>query len=156
MHTFFRYISLCLLCGILIGCSSYKPQYGNFTEGTPAYNQTMALDAADEIARYYPPAQTTFILQEPVQDEFGHLFISMLREKGFAIKDVNSMQNSDPIVANTLALAYTVDSFSETSEGQFYVFLYVENDRFARLYQAGAGQLTPLGVWTKRGNDGEA
>ena len=88
--------ALGLLALVLAGCAT-SPPYGHFAASPVAVNQTIAADAVKQLTSLYPPAKTRLELQQPTPDAFGMALVEGLRERGYALLEL------DPKAAKTAA-----------------------------------------------------
>ena len=78
-------VLLILLCAHLSACAGL-PQPAGKDAGNPAFEERIATDTVNQIARLYPPARTQLnVVSTP--DSFGALLAAKLRGRGFGVAE---------------------------------------------------------------------
>lgn len=100
------------VCCLLGACAplSTPHSFDALSQSCPTDAALFAVDAAQELSRRYPPAQTTLHLE--ATDAFGRLFERHLREQGFAVTTA---------ALGGLDVTYTVDRLIGTSLPSAYL-----------------------------------
>jgi hypothetical protein len=148
-----------MLCTLgLAGCAAPPAPYGNFVQEAPAgYGQTLADDAARQLAAVYPPANTRLELQQAAPDAFGTRLTASLRARGYAIRDAvpvpvasgpSARREDGPATAAApvLQLRYVLDRAGDL----YRVTLHVGDQSLARAYVAQNAALRPAGAWVRK------
>ena len=152
--------------GSLAGCATPElPAYGNFTHSAPAaMEQTLADDAAKQLAALYPPASTRLDLQQATPDAFGSRLVESLRAKGYALLEFKpgSKTAALPSTATATATATTTDMAAGAGKPLRYIVdqldanlyrltLQVGDQSLTRAYApAQSGTLRPAGAWVRK------
>lgn len=143
---------------ILAGCATAP--YGNFVKDTEGLNQQkIADDTVNKIIELYPPAKTRFELQQPTPDSFGLALIRGLRDRGYAILEIdpnsNKKQQEDSEIKDQvtstdsgLPLIYILDRLSDT--GMYHVQIIIGNEILVRPYTKESGNIIPAGYWVRK------
>ena len=104
-----KIVSLALLALALgLGGCATTSQYGNFVQSAALDQQKLATDAVQQLATLYAPARTRLELQQATPDAFGQALVLTLRERGYALLEVN------PASAKAQATAASAASRSMT------------------------------------------
>jgi hypothetical protein len=140
-------LSLCLL----VGCQQPR-LYGNFAE---VDSVELVQDAVNALQSAYPPAKTSLVLLQPVEDAFGISLIESMRSNGYAVAEYAPSQKGDTPLLNTaagLGFAYTLDALRDDDE--LRVTLHVGEESLSRLYLVkgaeGDASYVPAGFWARR------
>ncbi len=138
---------------VLSGCATQP--HGNFIQNPSlAANQSMAMDAAAQIVRLYPPATTHFTLGHAVNDPFGQTLIEKLRLSGFAVQEavespieqsLFSVPQSPAEPHTGIRLSYIVDE----SDDLYHANLRIGDTRLSRAFHLHADGIHPAGQWVK-------
>lgn len=167
-------ISLLLLCGMLTACAN-NPLLKK-DKGIPVYDEKIASDAVNYLARLYPPAKTQFNVVPSAPIGFGALLADKLRAKGYAVSDSRPEDRTGialvpgdwfgsvyppkpekqtktdvrpaPTPSTSSELRYVLDH-SPTGDLS-RITLKVGNSLLARAYLAIDGKIAPAGAWTYR------
>ncbi len=146
---------LMLVLLLLNGCATQP--YGNFIQNpSTTYSKVMADDAATQIVRLYPAANTQFDLRHEVNDPFGNALIENLRLEGFAVKEAiqQSIQQQiftaphqpDTEPQKGLALSYIIDQSGDL----YHVKLMIDDMRLSRAFSLQTGSIHPAGLWVRK------
>ena len=146
---------LMLVLLLLNGCATQP--YGNFIQNpSTTYSKVMADDAATQIVRLYPAANTQFDLRHEVNDPFGNVLIDNLRLEGFAVKEATLQSIQQQIIATSnqpgtepqkgLALSYVVDQSGDL----YHVKLMIDDMRLSRAFSVQADSIHPAGLWVRK------
>jgi hypothetical protein len=167
-HTFLalRLAGLAGLVGLgsLAGCATPElPAYGNFTQSAPAaMHQTLADDAAKQLAALYPPATTRLDLQQATPDAFGSRLVESLRAKGYALLEFKPGSKTAAVPSTATATATATDRSAGAGRPLRYILdqldanLYrltvrVGDQSITRAYApAQSGTLRPAGAWVRK------
>ena len=137
-----------LLTG-LSGCATVP------NEPTPSpvsveLGNSLASDAIKQVQTLYPPAHTTFNIEQAVSkmDSFGIALVAQLREKGYAVQIIDPKQ---PVTAlASLRLHYIIDNpAARWYIGLYRVQLVVGNVTLTRAYSEANNTAMPAGAWAK-------
>ena len=144
----FMTLSLCLLSG----CQKPPQPYGNFAGVDSA---DLVQDAVDALHSAYPPAKTSLVLLQPVEDTFGISLVESLRSVGYAVAEYAPPEKGDKPLVNTdagLGFAYTLDTLREG--GELRITLHVGEETLSRLYtiqgQGADARHIRAGFWVRR------
>jgi len=146
---------LLLVIWLLNGCATQP--YGNFIQhAVPEASKVMADDAAAQIVRLYPAANTQFDLRHEVNDPFGNVLIDNLRLEGFAVKEATLQSIQQQIIATSnqpgtepqkgLALSYVVDQSGDL----YHVKLMIDDMRLSRAFSVQGNSIHPAGLWVRK------
>ena len=146
---------LLLVIWLLNGCATQP--YGNFIQhAVPEASKVMADDAAAQIVRLYPAANTQFDLRHEVNDPFGKALIDNLRLEGFAVKEATQQSIQQQIIATSnhldtepqkgLALSYVVDQSGDL----YHVKLMIDDMRLSRAFSVQGNSIHPAGLWVRK------
>ncbi len=137
---------------ILAGCQKPPQPYGNFA-GVDSVD--LVQDAAHALHSAYPPAKTSLVLLQPVEDAFGLSLVESLRSAGYAVAEyAPPMKGGKPLVNTGVGsgFAYTLDALRES--GALRVTLHVGDETLSRLYtiqgQGADARHVPAGFWVRR------
>ena len=148
--------------GSLAGCATpERSAYGNFTQSAPAaMEQTLADDAAKQLAALYPPATTRLDLQQATPDAFGSRLVESLRAKGYALLEfkpgsqtaasLNTVTGTatDRAAGAGKPLRYIVD---QLDANLYRLTVRVGDQSLTRAYApAQSGTLRPAGAWVRK------
>lgn len=166
-----RILLVTLLCASLAACANNPLLKAD--RGFPDYDEKIAADTVNQLARLYPPARTqiNFIPSAPMS--FGALLAGKLRARGYAVSETRAAAASrmakilpsevfgsvfapKPATANIPAqslpnnlgidLRYMLD---HSRTGDFSrITLQVGNSLLARAYLPDNGVMAPAGAWT--------
>ena len=143
----------------------------------PEYDDVMARNAVEQLAKLYPPAKTQFNLMESDPVSFGALLTKKLRAKGYAVAELSSEKTgiraifqSDsfgavyppkPAVPAAGAATQPPDGAKAAPSIDLrYTLVHSRSANFSRLalypgqsvlaraYLAGTDGLAPAGAWT--------
>lgn len=157
-----RLASLAGLVGLgsLAGCATPElPAYGNFTHSAPAsMEQTLADDAAKQLAALYPPASTRLDLQQATPDAFGSRLVESLRARGYALLEFKPGAKTAALPATATTtdraagagkpLRYILD---QLDANLYRLTLRVGEQSLTRAYApAQSGTLRPAGAWVRK------
>lgn len=144
----------------LAGCAGrhVPATYGNFID-VPAQldEKVMADDVVRKITVLYPPAHTSFTMQQATPDAFGATLTAALRSKGYALAEFDprplsakptARESARSPATGNLALTYLVDQPMEA--GLYRVTVLINDQSLSRLYQARDGSLVPAGYWMRK------
>lgn len=133
---------------------------GNFAEASAAFNARLVDDSVKQLESLYPPAQTRFSLRQATGDPYGAGLVTALREKGYAVREIepnpktapatNSSTGTPPVVEPTpgLELGYVLDRLGG---GTLYrLVLSVGEKSLARAYVANGEAVSPAGAWVRK------
>ena len=145
---------LLLVIWLLNGCATQP--YGNFIQNPSIVtSKVMADDAAAQIVRLYPAANTQFDLRHEVNDPFGNVLIDNLRLEGFAVKEATLQSIQQQIIATSnqpgtepqkgLALSYVVDQSGDL----YHVKLMIDDMRLSRAFSVQGNSIHPAGLWVR-------
>ncbi len=141
-------LSLCLLSG----CQKPPQPYGNFAGVDSA---DLVQGAAHALHAAYPPAKTSLVLLQPVEDAFGLSLVESLRSAGYAVAEYAPPEKGGTPLVSTyagLGFAYTLDTLREG--GELRITLHVGDETLSRLYtiqgHAGDARHIPAGFWVRR------
>ena len=154
-------------------CASQGP-YGDHANLNDASNTKLSRDVTEKLASLYSPATTTFTVSQNTDDRLGAILIPMIRAKGYALSQVNSVDSDDELLSdhlpvydkgqspgqrrkpsgsppeklpgkyNSLALQYTVSNLG----GDLYsIALNINNKTLSRVYIFSGNNLNPAGLW---------
>lgn len=146
---------LLLVIWLLNGCATQP--YGNFIQHVaPEASKVMADDAAAQIVRLYPAANTQFDLRHEVNDPFGNVLIDNLRLEGFAVKEATQQSIQQQIFAvpnqpdtepqKGLTLSYIIDQSGDL----YHVKLMIDDMRLSRAFAVQADSIHPAGLWVRK------
>lgn len=151
---------LCSLGFVLTGCAAMPgatPQdklYGNHATAPAALEQKIAIDAIRQLVTLYPPASTQFNLAQPTPDAFGTALVAGLREKGFALMEVQAGSGSTNAAdahgtgTGGLELRYLLD---RPGTGDLYrLTLAIGPQRLSRPYMIQNGTPHAAGAWVRK------
>jgi hypothetical protein len=154
--------------GSLAGCATPElPAYGNFTQSAPAaMEQTLADDAAKQLAALYPPASTRLDLQQATPDTFGSRLVESLRAKGYALLEFKPGAKTAALPATATATATATDRATDRTASAGKPLRYILDQFDANLYRltvrvgdqsltrayapAQSGTLRPAGAWVRK------
>lgn len=168
---------LILLCAHLSACGGL-PHPNRFQDaGDLAFEERIATDTVNQIARLYPPAKTQLNVTSDGPDPFGSLLAAKLRGRGFGVTETieakpmafpftfndefrpkpgspadPEQENKPSRVAPGLELRYQLDP---AQAGAFSrITVRIGSAVLARAYLSDAGEsgaVAPAGAWTYRG-----
>ena len=138
-----------LLTGLLTGCATVP------NEPTPSpvsveLGNSLASDAIKQVQTLYPPAHTTFNIDQAVlkTDSFGNALVVQLRAKGYAVQIIDPKQPVKAVAG--INLNYTVDNpAARWYIGLYRVQLVVGNVTLTRAYSEANNTAMPAGAWAK-------
>ena len=156
----------------LAGCATHAP-YGNFVANPAGLNQQeIASDTVEKITELYPPAKTRLELQQPTPDAFGMALVRGLRDRGYALLELDPeaakaqqrratrLNESTPsteataasanqaLTGSGLPLRYVFDQFTGTN--MYRVTIMVGNQSLTRPYSQENGGVVPVGYWVRK------
>ena len=138
-----------LLTGLLTGCATVP------NEQTPSpvsveLGNSLASDAIKQVQTLYPPAHTTFNIDQAVlkTDSFGNALLFQLRAKGYAVQIVDPQQTAKAVAG--INLHYTVDNpAARWYIGLYRVQLVLGKVTLTRAYSVANNTAMPAGAWAK-------
>ncbi|MGL4447822.1 MAG: hypothetical protein ACRCYV_10030 [Aeromonas sp.] len=128
----------------LTGCVS-APQYGNFVKDA-AKPSALAVAAAQQLAQFYPPATTRWLVQQPSDDAFGTALLAALRARGYALEQTATPVA--PVAAGVTSLNYLLDQAGESN--LYRLSLQIGVQSMTRPYQVVGGEFVPVGYWVRK------
>jgi hypothetical protein len=135
---------IALITLILEGCAHNAP-LGNFANNPAAIDQIIADDAVKQIVALYPPAKTSFELDQPTSDAFGNSLVSGLRKQGFALME----SHHDKAAISALPLRYVLDKTG--GETNLYRLTVMVGDQsITRPYREQNSTVVPAGYWAHK------
>lgn len=135
----------------LAGCASIPAPavLGNFVdEGARSSTSLMAEDVVKKLDVLYPPAHTSFRMQQKTPDSFGATLVEALRAKGYALAEFDPASVDSGTHSRGVTLAYIVDQPLEP--GQYRVTVLLNKQSISRLYQLRGGVVSPAGAWIRK------
>lgn len=131
-----------LLSTALSGCVITAPaSYGNFIQG--GGQAAIATDAVAQLVELYPPAKSSFALQQPAaEDAFGVALVKGLRAEGYAISIYAPVKGRQP-ETEAAQLSYVLDNVGDN----LYLTLRIGQQALSRAYLRRGGELLPAGYW---------
>ena len=144
-------IVLVMLLTGLSGCATVpKEQEQASSPVSVELGNSLASDAVKQLQTLYPPAHTTFNIEQAVSkmDIFGIALVAQLREKGYAVQIIDPKQ---PVTAlASLRLHYIIDNpAARWYIGLYRVQLVVGNVTLTRAYSEANNTAMPAGAWAK-------
>jgi hypothetical protein len=144
-----RAIALVMLLTGLSGCATVP------NEPTPSpvsveLGKSLASDAVKQLQTLYPPAHTTFNIEQAVlkTDSFGNALVVQLRAKGYAEQIIDPQQPAKAVAG--ISLHYTVDNpAARWYIGLYRVQLVVGKTTLTRAYSEANNTAMPAGAWAK-------
>ena len=138
-----------LLTGLLTGCATVP------NEPTPSpvsveLGNSLASDAIKQVQTQYPPAHTTFNIDQAVlkTDSFGNALLFQLRAKGYAVQIIDPQQSAKAVAG--INLHYTVDNpAARWYIGLYRVQLVLGKVTLTRAYSVANNTAMPAGAWAK-------
>ena len=138
-----------LLTGLLTGCATVP------NEPTPSpvsveLGNSLASDAIKQVQTQYPPAHTTFNIDQAVlkTDSFGNALVFQLRAKGYAVQIIDPQQPAKAVAS--INLHYTVDNpAARWYIGLYRVQLVLGKVTLTRAYSVANNTAMPAGAWAK-------
>ncbi len=112
---------------------------------------SMASDSLKQLQTRYPPAQTEFIIDQPVskQDVFGTSLVFKLRETGYAVQAYPSVPDNGSTPG--IRLHYSVDKPATPEFTELYsVKLAIGETILTRAYTARNQLAVPVSAWAIR------
>lgn len=151
-------VSLCAsVCAMaaLGGCATPSP-YGNFVRNAVAsFEQTIAADAARQVAAIHPPANTRVDLRQATPDAFGTSLVQALRARGYAVSEQGRplQASTRPATASApvapgLPMRYVLDHAG--GPDLYRVTLSIGDQSLARAYLMRNGTAHPAGAWVRK------
>jgi hypothetical protein len=140
-----------LLTSLLSGCATIpKEQEQASSPVSVELGNSLASDAVKHLQTLYPPAHTTFNIDQALSktDSFGNALMVQLRAKGYAVQIIDPKQPGTAVAS--LPLHYTVD----TPAARWYIGLYrvqlvVGKATLTRAYSEANNTAMPAGAWAK-------
>lgn len=129
---------LLMIVLMLLLSSCATTRYGNYSQITTNFGQTMAQDSVARITMLYPPAKTTFCLNQPIHDAFGLTLLHLLRQKGYRIQERCTKREAN--------FFYVIDSPAKNS--LYRITLWINSQALTRAYALQNGTMKPISVWT--------
>lgn len=136
-----------LLSTALSGCVTTAPApYGNFIQG--GGQAAIATDAVAQLVELYPPAKSSFALQQPAaEDAFGVALVKGLRAEGYAISiSITAPVKGRKPETEAAQLSYVLDNVGDN----LYISLRIGQQALSRAYLRRGGELLPAGYWAWR------
>lgn len=145
-----RAITPFLMALLLAGCAAQPPAPSSALLPDAKHSGWLAEQAADQLARLYPPATTRFALQPQSGDPFGPALESALRAHGYALatQAAAAAPGRPQDGAESLPLAYVLDQPLDAAT--YRLTLDVNRARLSRLYQLHGDGMAPAGAWTRK------
>lgn len=143
-----KILTLILLL-VLAGCNTApkKIAYGNFIDPqAPGLDRQIAKDALQQIGILYPPAKTSFELQQPTIDAFGADLVIGLRDAGYALIEYNPEQKNEE-ESEFLTLSYILDLAGE--KNLYRLTMQISKRSINRAYRNENGSVVPAGQWSR-------
>ena len=142
-------IALVMLLIGLSGCATVP------NEPTPSpvsveLGNSLASDAVKQLQTLYPPAHTTFNIDQAVlkTDSFGNALVFQLRAKGYAVQIIDPQQPAKAVAG--INLHYTVDNpAARWYIGLYRVQLVLGKVTLTRAYSVANNTAMPAGAWAK-------
>ena len=144
-------IVLVMLLTGLSGCATVPKELEQTSSPVSVeLGNSLASDAVKQLQTLYPPAHTTFNIDQAVSktDNFGNALVVQLRAKGYAVQIIDPKQPGTAVAG--LPLHYTVD----TPAARWYIGLYrvqlvVGKVTLTRAYSEANNTAMPAGAWAK-------
>ncbi len=147
----------------LSGCAS-TPKYGSFANQQQV-EQAILADALEMLAVTYPPASSSFALQQPTPDLFGSGLVIGMRDRGYALHEwhpapgkgdnassagtTTTQAPADGTVGTGTPLNYLLDNAGEPT--LYRLTLLIGDQHYHRPYrQLQDGSVRSIGSWTRR------
>ena len=138
-----------LLTGLLSGCATVP------NEPTPSpvsveLGNSLASDAIKQVQTLYPPAHTTFNIDQAVlkTDSFSNALLFQLRAKGYAVQIIDPQQSTKAVAG--INLHYTVDNpAARWYIGLYRVQLVFGKGTLTRAYSVANTTAMPAGAWAQ-------
>ena len=131
------------------GCATV-PNEPTPTPVSVELGNSLASDAIKQVQTLYPPAHTTFNIDQAVlkTDSFGNALVFQLRAKGYAVQIIDPQQPTKAVAG--ISVHYTVD----TPAARWYIGLYrvqlvVGKTTLTRAYSEANSTAMPAGAWAK-------
>ena len=141
-----RRLSLLSILLLLAACADVPSRYGTFVPINPATRQALAVDAADQLARVFPPALNRFNLQAPIlADGFAPALTRELQQRGYAVAQPTSISGTSPAPGTTLGYVITAQG-----DALICLTLYLGPQTLSRAYVLGNGTTYAAGAWTRK------
>jgi hypothetical protein len=156
-----KFILSAALALAVAGCATSP--YGNFLGETASVDQhQLAGEAVKRLVSLYPPAKMRFELQQATADVFGTALVKGLRERGYAVLELDPKAASSaskaqkeaalvqpaPSAAQTLPLRYVVDQAGGAN--LYRLTLIVGEQTITRPYLYQDGALAAAGYWARK------
>lgn len=168
-----RLLPCLVLAFILAGCAGLQERQNR----NALADERIALDAANQLARLYPPAKTRFNLNLSEPREFGELLAEKLRAKGYAVSETvktervfladtfagfqpkpggqpeEAKSEASPTAPGTAGQGIELSYMLDTPEhGTLYaITLKAGSGYLSRAYLPGGSGVAAAGAWTYRG-----
>ena len=142
-------IALVMLLTGLSGCATV-PNVPTPSPVSVELGNSLASDAVKQLQTLYPPAHTTFNIEQAVlkTNSFGNALVVQLRAKGYAVQIIDPQQPTKAVA--DISLHYTVDNpAARWYIGLYRVQLVVGNVTLTRAYSATNNTAMPAGAWAK-------
>ncbi len=142
---------ICYLFLILVGisgCAAQRP-YGDFLDqATPTNEKKIADDVMKRLTVVYPPAKTSFDLQQNTDDVFGSYFVADLRAQGYGLLEFKQKTDTSKNFPATLGipLSYILDQGSDL----YRITVLVGEQSMTRAYLVQDGTVFPAGSWVRK------
>jgi len=144
-------IALVMLLTNLSGCATVpKEQEQASSPVSVELGNSLASDAVKQLQTLYPPAHTTFNIEQAVSktDSFGNALVVQLRAKGYAVQIIDPQQPAKAVAG--IGLHYTVDKpAARWYIGLYRVQLVVGKTTLTRAYSEANNTAMPAGAWAK-------
>ena len=146
------FVSASVLVILLTGLSGCATVHN---EPTPSpvsveLGNSLASDAIKQVQTQYPPAHTTFNIDQAVlkTDSFGNALLFQLRAKGYAVQIIDPQQPAKAVAS--INLHYTVDNpAARWYIGLYRVQLVLGKVTLTRAYSVANNTAMPAGAWAK-------
>ena len=142
-------IALVMLLTGLSGCATV-PKEPTPSPVSVELGKSLAGDAVKQLQTLYPPAHTTFNIEQAVlkTDSFGNALVVQLRKTGYAVQTIDPQQPAKAVAG--ISLHYTVD----TPAARWYIGLYrvqlvAGKATLTRAYSEANNTAMPAGAWAK-------
>ena len=150
-RTISRPIALVILLTGLSGCATVPDKQEQASSPVSVeLGNSLASDAVKQLQTLYPPAHTTFNIEQAVlkTNSFGNALVVQLRAKGYAVQIIDPQQQAKAVAG--ISLHYTVDNpAARWYIGLYRVQLVVGNVTLTRAYSEANNTAMPAGAWAK-------
>ncbi|SEP42616.1 hypothetical protein [Nitrosovibrio sp. Nv6] len=167
-----RSLFITLLCASLGACALQPTSEGD--KRFASYDEKIASDTANQLARLYPPARTQFNFVFSAPTSFGTLLAGKLRAKGYALSESRAVEKGglamilqqdtfgasfspkpatddktpaqSPADKTGIELHYAIDHSPAADFSRITV--KIGHAMLARAYVGDNGTVAPAGAWT--------